>query len=529
MSCNCGNNIKKTTCANHLTVDDQYRAVTLKDLEGYLKKDDYLKGWTASEQDIVRSNIGINEYRDLDDIYQLLIKRQALNDKDYIVINDADDDYKPKKVYIQDLFKYDDITFTSADDTITITETYDDTTRITTVDFSNPDHPQTLANTEAIELLQEKTDEIQDDLEATKTRVTTNERNIASLNSRQTIVEDRMVATEEDVADFKEEVRAKISCVYKFKGSVKTQYDLPPSAVHPEAPEIGDVWDIEEYSGDSPWHKAGDHWGMNVCWTGEQWDELGALVDHDIFEVIEHKITDWSEYEGDVFEDIEHYPSVKAMAEYVETAVLPTYADTDSVSITENDGEVSADVNIVPLNNAISITEDGLYVEPRYTDPEIDLLLGAKADKATTYTKSEVDDALSTKANADSVYTKTEVDTALDTKSDKTTTYTKTEIDTALQNYALKESVIQISSVDLIVPQDNTHYVSSGDISNLSINDATQNTSYWIEFTVGNTSPTIITSGISWVDGRTPDFSLTNVKWQVAIINGCGVAGWFNI
>ena len=57
----------------------------------------------------------------------------------------------------------------------------------------------------------------------------------------------------------KEEV-AKLSTVYKYKGSVATISDLPTTA------NTGDVYDTQET-------------GMNYAWNGTEWDELGGTFD----------------------------------------------------------------------------------------------------------------------------------------------------------------------------------------------------------------------------------------------------------
>lgn len=48
-----------------------------------------------------------------------------------------------------------------------------------------------------------------------------------------------------------------------------------------------------------------------------------------------------------------------------------------------------------------------------YTKSQIDTMMAAKADAATTYTKTETDNLLATKADAANVYTKTETDNLL--------------------------------------------------------------------------------------------------------------------
>ena len=67
----------------------------------------------------------------------------------------------------------------------------------------------------------------------------------------------------------KTEVDAKVTSVYRYKGTVSTYADLPSSGQ-----EVGDVWNIE--TADSAHGiKAGD----NVAWNGTTWDALAGEID----------------------------------------------------------------------------------------------------------------------------------------------------------------------------------------------------------------------------------------------------------
>lgn len=59
----------------------------------------------------------------------------------------------------------------------------------------------------------------------------------------------------------KEQVDAKLSSVYVFKGSVSTYSELPSSNQ-----SVGDVYNVEDT-------------GMNYAWDGTQWDALGSTID----------------------------------------------------------------------------------------------------------------------------------------------------------------------------------------------------------------------------------------------------------
>ena len=65
-------------------------------------------------------------------------------------------------------------------------------------------------------------------------------------------------ATKEEL----EEVEAKLSNVFKYKGSVETYAEL----LEVQDPEIGDVYNVVETE-------------KNYAWSGEAWDDLGGIVD----------------------------------------------------------------------------------------------------------------------------------------------------------------------------------------------------------------------------------------------------------
>jgi hypothetical protein len=51
------------TTLKSCSIDDQYKHVSFKDLEGYLRKDDYLSGYCEAEKELVRQNLGIEVYK----------------------------------------------------------------------------------------------------------------------------------------------------------------------------------------------------------------------------------------------------------------------------------------------------------------------------------------------------------------------------------------------------------------------------------------------------------------------------------
>ena len=51
------------TTLKSCSIDDQYKHVSFKDLDGYLRKDDYLAGYCEAEKELVRKNLGIEVYK----------------------------------------------------------------------------------------------------------------------------------------------------------------------------------------------------------------------------------------------------------------------------------------------------------------------------------------------------------------------------------------------------------------------------------------------------------------------------------
>lgn len=172
----------------------------------------------------------------------------------------------------------------------------------------------------------------------------------------------------------KSEVDTKVSSVYKYKGSVASESNLPTSGM-----VTGDVYDIQDT-------------GMNVAWNGTKWDKLGMSVD----------LTPYLTKDS----ASKTYATITAMNEG-----LATKASTANVySKTEIDNKVTT------INNNVSAKANSADV---YTKTEIDgkvttlnNSINGKAAKATTlsgygitnaYTKTETDNLLSAKLGANSV------------------------------------------------------------------------------------------------------------------------------
>lgn len=146
----------------------------------------------------------------------------------------------------------------------------------------------------------------------------------------------------------KTEVDAKVTSVYKYRGSVETENDLPKSGMI-----VGDVYDISST-------------GMNVAWNGSAWDKLGISV------------------------DLTSYLTVAAAS--------ATYATTAAMTEALATRASAADV--------YNKTEINGKVETLTTS------INGKATKATSlsgygitnaYTKTETDNLLNTKLNENSV------------------------------------------------------------------------------------------------------------------------------
>ncbi len=172
----------------------------------------------------------------------------------------------------------------------------------------------------------------------------------------------------------KTEVDAKVASVYKYKGSVATESNLPTTGL-----TVGDVYDIQDT-------------GMNVAWNGTKWDKLGISVD----------LTPYLTKESAAAT----YATITAMNEG-----LATKASTANVyTKTEVDNKVTT------INNSIATkaASDSVYTKTEI-DSKVSTLntsINGKATKSTTlsgygitnaYTKTETDNLLKTKLDASSV------------------------------------------------------------------------------------------------------------------------------
>ena len=197
----------------------------------------------------------------------------------------------------------------------------------------------------------------------------------------------------------KTEVDAKVSSVYKYKGSVANEAALPQ-----EDQVIGDVYNVEDT-------------GMNVAWDGTKWDKLGSTVDLSAYMT--------TETANSTFATI---TTVKGKADKATT--LQGYGITDAYTKTEAD---TAFMNSAEVESAI--TAKGYA-----TTTAMNAALSSKANSADVYTKTVADSTFLKEIPAEYI-TETELSTELEAYAEKATTlagygitdaYTKTEVDNKL-------------------------------------------------------------------------------------------------
>ena len=197
----------------------------------------------------------------------------------------------------------------------------------------------------------------------------------------------------------KTEVDAKVSSVYKYKGSVANEAALPQ-----EGQVTGDVYNVEDT-------------GMNVAWDGTKWDKLGSTVDLSAYMT--------TETANSTFATI---TAVNGKADKATT--LQGYGITDAYTKAEAD---TAFMNSAEVESAI--TAKGYA-----TTTAMNAALSSKANSADVYTKTVADSTFLKEIPAEYI-TETELSTELETYAEKATTlagygitdaYTKTEVDNKL-------------------------------------------------------------------------------------------------
>ena len=195
----------------------------------------------------------------------------------------------------------------------------------------------------------------------------------------------------------KTEVDAKVSSVYKYKGSVANEAALPQ-----EDQVIGDVYNVEDT-------------GMNVAWDGTKWDKLGSTVDLSAYMT--------TETANSTFATI---TTVKGKADKATT--LQGYGITDAYTKTEAD---TAFMNSAEVESAI--TAKGYA-----TTAAMNAALSSKANSADVYTKTVADSTFLKEIPAEYI-TETELSTELEAYAEKATT---------LAGYGITDGLSTTSVID---------------------------------------------------------------------------------
>lgn len=210
----------------------------------------------------------------------------------------------------------------------------------------------------------------------------------------------------------KTEVDAKVSSVYKYKGSVANEAALPI-----EGQVVGDVYNLEDT-------------GMNVAWTGEGWDNLGSVIDltpyltkEDAGKTYAAKATTLEGYGiTDAYTKSAANTELDKKVDKVTGKQLSTndYTTAEKTKLTgiATGAEVNK-IDVVKVNGtALGITDKAVNIDLSNYATKSTTLAGYGITNA--YTKDEVNTELGKKANSSDVYTKTEVNNSLANKLSKT-------------------------------------------------------------------------------------------------------------
>ena len=210
----------------------------------------------------------------------------------------------------------------------------------------------------------------------------------------------------------KTEVDAKVSSVYKYKGSVANESALPT-----EGQVVGDVYNLEDT-------------GMNVAWTGEGGDKLGSVVDltpyltkEDAGKTYAAKATTLAGYgitDAYTQSAVDTELNKKVDKETGKQLSTNDYTTAEKTKLTgiATGAEVNK-IDAVKVNGtALGITDKAVNIDLSNYATKSETLAGYGITNA--YTKNEVNTELGKKANSSDVYTKTEVDNSLANKLSKT-------------------------------------------------------------------------------------------------------------
>lgn len=206
----------------------------------------------------------------------------------------------------------------------------------------------------------------------------------------------------------KTEVDAKVSSVYKYKGSVANEAALPTGGQ-----VVGDVYNLENT-------------GMNVAWTGEGWDNLGSVIDltpyltkEDAGKTYAAKATTLEGYGiTDAYTKTAANTELDKKVDKVTGKGLSTndYTTAEKTKLTgiATGAEVNK-IDVVKVNGtALGITDKAVNIDLSNYATKSTTLAGYGITNA--YTKDEVNTELGKKANSSDVYTKEEVNNALANK-----------------------------------------------------------------------------------------------------------------
>lgn len=210
----------------------------------------------------------------------------------------------------------------------------------------------------------------------------------------------------------KTEVDAKVSSVYKYKGSVANETALPT-----EGQVVGDVYNLEDT-------------GMNVAWTGEGWDNLGSVIDltpyltkKDAGNTYAAKATTLEGYgiiDAYTKTEVDTELDKKVDKEIGKQLSTNDYTTDEKTKLTgiATGAEVNK-IDAVKVNGtALGITDKAVNIDLSNYATKSETLAGYGITNA--YTKDEVNTELGKKANSSDVYTKEEVDNSLANKLSKT-------------------------------------------------------------------------------------------------------------
>ena len=127
-----------------------------------------------------------------------------------------------------------------------------------------------------------------------------------------------------DFLVYQEQVNAKLSAVFHYKGTIPTVSDLPKSGV-----SVGDTYNV-------------DFDGANYAWTGSEWDKLSETIDLSGYALKTDVPSKVSEFENDAGYLTKH--------QSLEDYALKTDIPTDYVNMTTFE-ELVARVQILEANN----------------------------------------------------------------------------------------------------------------------------------------------------------------------------------